>query len=209
VIDTYELRLTYAELDYLVANDPRWPDVAASLGLNNARDRRQSAEAGVASLLARQLAHIEHREVVVDNSVLAFAARLVAPSDAAMISLVHEDEVAGGLFLVSGQGRTLVSLVAPGVLGFVGLGEAEPPSRQLAGLIHGVLEGDAAYAVVSHGDRTILVSQKAATWSVASQPDPAEGLDPTKVDDWISAKLNDFGLQKVSTTSPREPGPRQ
>lgn len=192
MMDTYELRLTYAELDYLVANDPRWPDVAASLGLNNARDRHQSAEAGVASLLARQLARIEHREVVVDSSVLAFAARLVAPSDAAMISLVHEDEVAGGLFLVNGQGRTLVSLVAPGVLGFVGFGEGESPSRQLAGLIHLVLGGDAAYAVVTHGERKILVAQKASDWSVAIQPGPVEGILSGNVENWISTQLGLF-----------------
>jgi hypothetical protein len=197
VIDTYELRLTYAELDYLVANDPRWPDVAASLGLNNARDRHQSAEAGVASLLARQLARVEHRQVVVDNSVLAFAARLVAPSDAAMISLAHEDEVAGGLFLVNGQGRTLVSLVAPGVLGFVGFGEAEPPSRQLAGVIHRVLEGDTAYAVITHGERTILVAQKASDWSVAIQPGPVEEIVSGNVEDWISTQLGHFGMQQV------------
>jgi hypothetical protein len=171
------------------------------LGLNNARDRRQSAEAGVASLLARQLASIEHREVVVDNSVLAFASRLVAPSDAAMISLVHEEEVAGGLFLVSGQGRTLISLVAPGVLGFAGFGDGEPPSRQLAGLVQRMVQGDAAYAVISHGDRTILVAQKAASWSVATQPGPAEEIPPTKVEDWISTQLDGFGLQRISTAT--------
>lgn len=126
------MKLTFAELYYLLGSDHSWPSLSALLDVPEPSP--QVAAAGVSSLLARNLARVDGGDLTVETPVQFSAGLLLRPARSIGILRADQSGLGGALVFLplSGAPSVQVGLDAPGVYDIVPFKEHSDPVAQLA-----------------------------------------------------------------------------
>ncbi|MDR0960804.1 MAG: hypothetical protein LBM23_10785 [Propionibacteriaceae bacterium] len=171
------VNLTFAELEFLFGQNPRWPAVREALN-GEIPDSPQVVAAGAASLLARGLARFTRDEqTIIDGTVATLANRLVEAEAPLGITMISEGGMAPAVYCVGADGgRTLVSIEAPGVAGFQPLPEDLSPVDQAMTLFDRAISVEGAVTSVKvAGQLPVLIRKRDGGWELGdSDRDPAD-----------------------------------
>lgn len=111
------LDLTFAELEFLFAEEPAWPATRAAIGLDTPPDDSAVAAAGLASLIVRkQVTTNAEEELVLSEDLTAAVALLSLPTVWLDLAVEQAESVlAGYVGLGKDEPIVVLSLAAPGV----------------------------------------------------------------------------------------------
>jgi len=173
-----EVPLTFAELEFLLENEPTWPTVRAALN-GKPPQTPQVIEAGAASLLARNLAQIgPGGKILVSDEVSLLAHSLVAAPRLISVSMVLPDALAVALYCVEpAKGiRVLVPIETPGVATFRRLPADEPAVQQAMTLVDKASAvPEATIIVKALGQVGVVFRRQGDAWQMAdSAHDPRD-----------------------------------
>lgn len=165
-------RYTFAELEFLLGDAPQWPQVRSTLGLQYEGSEAIRA-AGAASLIARELAEVDGKDIVVSPEAAVRAHRLVSGGAFASLILVVGRQVSTSTYLAVREpvARSLVSLVAPGVFDIKVFATDQPAAEQLADLAVGVLDEQAGVLSVGSGEVIYQLQREGDQWSSITDKD--------------------------------------
>lgn len=158
-------KYTFAELEFLLGDQPNWSQGRELLGLNP-----EAAEgvrmAGAASLLVRGLAQVNGDDIVVDPAVMAPAAVLVSGGTVFGLALSRDEQLALSTLIVSRDpaGRVLVSPDQPGVFEIRPMTLEVDPLVLLTEISLGVV-GDGGAIAIAHADTVVQVQHQDGEWS--------------------------------------------
>jgi len=172
-------RLTYAELDYLLATHPGWPARRAELAFPETGDGDATTTAGLASLIVRDLAQIGPTGLQVSELVLAMSRALADATTFVYLSRADEDELSAGLLSLDDR-PLLISMVAPGCVELVALDNAASPELIVSTVVTGLAGDGQILGVSAPGDTAILIGRLDDQWLLGG--DPGKG-DPGLVDE--------------------------
>lgn len=167
-------RFTFAELEFLLRTDERWPSLREALGMSY-QPSDGIVAAGLASLIARELARVDGQDVLVEPSAQVPAAALIADGVLVSLALNVGEQIALSSFKTSDDpaGCILVSLVAAGVFDIRVFVPDAKPAVLLADLVQALLgEQDGALSLGT-GDTVVQIHHAGDQWgrrSEASSP---------------------------------------
>jgi hypothetical protein len=142
------VKLTFAELEFVLRDDPTWPKVRSAWGCGEEDPTEEALAHGVASLLARDLARISDGEYLLESAVGDLARRLTTRSTIIQVAGLTGGEVSLATYLLGDGHRTMVLPVAPGVVAIDSLRTQEAPATQLAALVTAALDArDGRYVI--------------------------------------------------------------
>lgn len=158
-------KYTFAELEFLLADQPGWSQGRELLGLKS--EAGEGARmAGAASLLMRGLAQVNGDDIVVDPAVVAPVAVLVSGGTAFILSLSRNEQFALSTLIISRDpaGRVLVSPDQPGVFEIRPMTLDIDAITLLTSLSLGVVGEDGTIAI-AQGDTVVQVQHLDGEWS--------------------------------------------
>jgi hypothetical protein len=172
-------RLTYAELDYLLATHPAWSTRRADLAFPDTGDGHATTTAGLASLIVRGFAEVDGDGVKVAELVLAMSNALADAESFVFLSRADDNELSAGMISLD-ERPLLISLIAPGCVELVAL-DGTKSGEDLVATVVTALAGDGQIlGVAAPGDSAILVGRLDDQWLLGGDPDKG---DPGVVDE--------------------------
>lgn len=149
------LLLTFAELEYLLAESATWPQTRRVLALSEPESLLDVQAAGLASLLARHLASAEGTDARLSPDT-AIAAALVDAQRVWVEFLQSNDRGRiAGCFGVDDEGRCIVlSVAAPGVFEIAPLVPDPDPGHSFAAIAAALLETPGTLLALTRPDGT-------------------------------------------------------
>ncbi len=168
------MKFAFSELEFLLGEDAQWPRVRTDWGIVESRCATDIRAAGLASLIARDLAVLKPGETLADSSVLALARRLLTAQRVVSIVAVGSGEASMATFVIGAAGqRTLVTAPAVGVLDIRSLAADKPIFDQLAGLVADTLDESDATIALGAADRlmedSVLCARNGSGWQLGDQ----------------------------------------
>jgi len=178
--DAPELPLTFAELEFLLQDEPAWPRVRAALN-GQAPQTPQVIEAGAASLLARNLARIgPGGKVLVSDEVSVLSHSLVAAPCLISVCMMLPDALAVALYCAEPANgiRVLVPIETPGIATFRRLPADEPTVQQAMTLVDKAAAVSGAIVMVKAlGQAGVVFRRQGDAWQLADSAHDPHDLD--------------------------------
>jgi hypothetical protein len=187
------LRLTFAELELLLGDDERWPTARQRLGFEVPETREPVAAAGLASLVARNLAIMQDNAVKVSHDVNVLANRILSAQLWLIMTAVRINGLAVNVYLANelATERVLIGVLAPGVLEVLPLVADQSVSTQVVSIVKEVLEAeDGAVSLQIVEGSAVIALRQGDQWSLANPEGSPEQYRPVTESEVISAFYN-------------------
>ena len=198
--------LGFGELEFLFAGHERWPLMREQLN-GNVPDSVMVAEAGAASLLARQLATIgSEGKIQVTPEVRLLADCLVDSPCPIGVAMVKGDAVAPAVYCPTADGRRgLVSIEMPGVALFQRLSPDAGAVDQAMGLVNQAAEvNDAMVTVKAIGRAGCLFRRRGGQWQlgdVSRDPNDVEAFFQPSTKEAVMAAARAYLTENLASVS--------
>jgi len=177
------LTLTFAELEFLLGEEPSWPQVRAALN-GEAPDSRQVPAAGAMSLIVRGLAAVEpDGHIVSDQAVHDLATSLTRSPHPVGISVLQGDMVAIAVYCPQPDAgrRTQVVIGLPGLVQFRPLPSETAVVDQALEVVAKAAAVDGGMVIVKVlGVEGFLFRHSGDTWELGNP-----SRDPSDVDSYF------------------------
>ena len=178
--ETSGVLLTFAELEFLLRDAPRWPLMRDQLN-GTAPESVQVLDAGVASLLVRGLGKIlPDGSAAGEGWVVSLASGLVDSPCPVGVSMMFEHAVAPAVYCPCQDGRrVLVSIEGPGYALFQPLEKNVSPVVQALGLVGQAADvAGSVVAVKAVGRAGVVFRRRGEVWELGDNArDPEVDLD--------------------------------
>lgn len=187
--------MTFAELDFILQDSDTWPQVRLMHGLTyEASDA--IATAGLASLLARDLATVEGEDIVVDPQVSGCATAFGVGGEQIALVLVANDIPIASVLQVNPEKsvRLLISAAGPGVFELQALRDDNPLGELLFKIICEVVsQGD--NIAIGYGDSVLQIAHTSAGWATRTDVEAElEQVDEARLRAAIDVYVQQVGV---------------
>ena len=173
-----ETLLTFAELEAMLADEPRWPAVRAAMSTEPPADDMVAA-AGRASLFVRDMAELDdYGATRVTEPAQGLARRLGTAATVIGLTLAQPDNRLVPLLLCADKtcaNRVLARVAGPGVVALSEPGDDDGLPVQVSQLVEGLLaQSDGSVWVKPQGRPALTLTRTGQRWQWCAQSDDGE-----------------------------------
>ena len=168
-------RLTFAELEVLNGDSPKWPRARKVIGFDVPLYQGIIQGCGLASLLAREYAVVKGDDIMVSDSLTEIAGRLLDSTHWVGVTVGNPDGIVSTMYGVNdnSSGRVYIAGVAPGVIEVLPFVDVPTPVEQLEQIIATDLKaGDLTLAIKPEAGAPMLIRRLSGQWLLGDAANP-------------------------------------